>query len=70
MNSRAPKNRKTPKAGRELAFAENNLQSAKEQFLNQYDESTGTRLEYNGVVFSARYRGQKTIRLNARQQGR
>ncbi len=48
-----------PKAGRELAFVESNLRSAKKQFLNQYDRSTGTRLEYNGkicVVFSARYR--------------
>lgn len=48
-----------PKEGRELAFVESNLRSAKRQFLNQYDESTGERLDYKGkvcVALSSRYR--------------
>ncbi len=48
-----------PKPGRELAFIESNLRGAKKQFGNQFDESTGGRLQYDGsvrVVLSLRYR--------------
>lgn len=55
-----------PKPGRELAFVESNLRSAKRQFHNQFDESTGEKLDYDGpvrVVFSSRYRNAEDDKI-------
>ena len=48
-----------PKTGRELAYVESALRSAKKQFHRQYDQRTGSMLDYAGpvrVVFNNFYR--------------
>lgn len=67
-----------PKPGRELAFVESNLRSAKKQFHNQFDEESGEKLDYDGpvsVAFSSRYRTiddddiEKEIKKRMKQHG-